>query len=165
MKQRFLFDNFGGCGTEAGCVRRLASATEAISSVRHFLRWKMPRQHGNCKFRDEWLCQERYKHWVAKDRSDDTMARCTLCMKQISVANAGKYGLDSHAKSALHRQNEACRNKSPSMLRLASSMSLTDSPVPGPSTGHVFSNTNNGKGEFHFHPVRHGTGRLVQSCL
>ena len=84
------------------------------------------------------------------------MARCTLCMKQISVANAGKYGLDSHAKSALHRQNEACRNKSPSMLRFASSTSSTDSSVP--STGNVLSNGNakNGKGEFNFIFIRSG---------
>ena len=113
------------------------------------LRSRMPRQHGNCKFRDEWLCHERYRHWVAKDRSDDTMARCTLCMKQISVANAGKYGLDSHANSVLHRQNEACRNKSPSMHQFASS---TNSHVPVPTTGNVVGNgnANNGKGELNF---------------
>ena len=35
----------------------------------------------------------------------DTMERCTLCTKQISVANAEKYGLDSHAKHQC-RQNE-----------------------------------------------------------
>ena len=27
----------------------------------------MPRAHDDCKFRDEWLVQDKYKDWVVKD--------------------------------------------------------------------------------------------------
>ena len=27
----------------------------------------MPRAHGDCKFCDEWLVQDKYKEWVVKD--------------------------------------------------------------------------------------------------
>ena len=32
---------------------------------------KMPRPHGNCKFRNEWLAIDKFKDWVARDRADD----------------------------------------------------------------------------------------------
>ena len=50
----------------------------------------MPRPHGDCKFRNEWLKEENFKSWVASDRSDNKIAKCTLCAKDIKIANAGK---------------------------------------------------------------------------
>ena len=50
---------------------------------------KMPRPHGNCKFRNEWLAIDKFKDWVARDRADDksrqggemyTVAVFTLCV-------------------------------------------------------------------------------------
>ena len=40
----------------------------------------MPRAHDDCKFRDEWLVQDKYKDWVVKD-GDPRLARCQFCMK------------------------------------------------------------------------------------
>ena len=40
----------------------------------------MPRAHDDCKFRDEWLVQYKYKDWVVKD-GDPRLARCQFCMK------------------------------------------------------------------------------------
>ena len=40
----------------------------------------MPRAHADCKFRDEWLVQDKYKDWVVKD-GDPRLARCQFCMK------------------------------------------------------------------------------------
>ena len=38
--------------------------------------------HGDCKFCNEWLVQDKYKEWVVKD-GDLRLARCKLkfCMK------------------------------------------------------------------------------------
>ena len=33
--------------------------------------------HGDCKFRDEWLVQDKYKEWVVKD-GDLRLPRCKL---------------------------------------------------------------------------------------
>ena len=40
----------------------------------------MPQAHGDCKFHDEWLVQDKYKEWVMKD-GDPRLARCKFCMK------------------------------------------------------------------------------------
>ena len=40
----------------------------------------MPRAHDDCKFRYEWLVQDKYKEWVVKD-GDPRLARCQFCMK------------------------------------------------------------------------------------
>ena len=45
-----------------------------------FHRCVMPRAHDDCKFRDEWLVQDKYKEWVVKD-GDPRLARCQFCMK------------------------------------------------------------------------------------
>ena len=67
---------------------------------------KMPRPHGNCKFRNEWLAIDKFKDWVARDRADDKVAKCTLslcllyhvyvCMKTVRIANAGKHAMESY---------------------------------------------------------------------
>ena len=41
-----------------------------------FHRFDMP-AHGDCKFRDEWLVQDKYKEWVVKD-GDPRLPRCKL---------------------------------------------------------------------------------------
>ena len=45
-----------------------------------FHRCVMPRAHDDCKFRDEWLVQDKYKERVVKD-GDPRLARCQFCMK------------------------------------------------------------------------------------
>ena len=77
----------------------------------------MPRAHGDCKFRDEWLVLERYKEWVVKD-ADPRLARCKFCMKSFNIANSGKYALDSHAKAESHGRNVKSRINSPLLAHL-----------------------------------------------
>ena len=48
---------------------------------------KMPQSHGNCKFRNERLAIDKFNDWVARDRADDKVAKCTLCMKTVQFAN------------------------------------------------------------------------------
>ena len=69
----------------------------------------MPRPHGDCKFRSKWLNEEKFKSWVASDRSDNKIAKCTLCGKDINIANAGKHALVSHLRSETHKRNERSR--------------------------------------------------------
>ena len=45
-----------------------------------FHRCVMPRAHDDCKLRDEWLVQDKYKERVVKD-GDPRLARCQFCMK------------------------------------------------------------------------------------
>ena len=72
----------------------------------------MPRPHGNCKFRNEWLAIDKLKDWVARDRTDDQVAKCTLCMKTVRIANAGKHALESHLRSAQHQRCERAASTS-----------------------------------------------------
>ena len=48
----------------------------------------MPRPHGDCKFRNEWLKEDKFKSWVASDRTDNRIAKCSLCCKDIKIATS-----------------------------------------------------------------------------
>ena len=52
-------------------------------------------------FREEWLANVKYKLWVAKTK-EKTVARCTLCKSDISLANMGSSALDVHAGGKKH---------------------------------------------------------------
>ena len=56
-----------------------------------FHRCVMPRAHDDCKFRDEWLVQDKYKEWVVKD-GDPRLARCQFCMKSSKTKTKLKFG-------------------------------------------------------------------------
>ena len=75
----------------------------------------MPRPHGDCKFRNEWLKEDKFKSWVASDRTDNRIAKCSLCCKDIKIANAGKHALVSHLRSETHKRSE--RSRSGSLLQ------------------------------------------------
>ena len=87
----------------------------------------MPRPHGNCKFRNEWLAIHKLKDWVARDRTDDQVAKCTLCMKTVRIANAGKHALESHLRSAQHQRCE--RAASTSMVNVLAPQRRVAVPV------------------------------------
>ena len=101
-------------------VRRLPAS---LSGRRSFV-VKMPRPHGNCKFRNEWLAIDKFKDWVARDRADDKsqggeMTKCTLwlfyvCMKTVRIARAGKHAMarESHVWSAQHQICERAASSS-----------------------------------------------------
>ena len=88
---------------------------------------KTPRPHGNCKFRNEWLANDKFKDWAARDRADDKVAKCTLCMKTVRFANAGKHVLESHVRSAQHQRCE--RAASSSVVNVLAPQSRVAVPV------------------------------------
>ena len=55
-------------------------APQVLLASLPFHRCVMPRAHDDCKFRDEWLVQDKYKEWVVKD-GVRRLARCQFCMK------------------------------------------------------------------------------------
>ena len=73
----------------------------------------MPRPHGNCKFRNEWLAIDKFKDWVARDRADDKtshkpqqggeMYAVTLCVYE-NGANR-KLRKTCHGKAMCDRLN------------------------------------------------------------
>ena len=66
----------------------------------------MPRAHDDCKFRDEWLVQDKYKEWVVKD-GDPRLARCQFCMKSSKTVPSS---MDHHAMGmAMHDDCKQCQ--------------------------------------------------------
>ena len=47
----------------------------------------MPCADSDCKFRDEWLVQDKYKEWMVKD-GETILARCQFCMEIFHTRNA-----------------------------------------------------------------------------
>ena len=78
-------------------VRRLPAS---LSGRRSFV-VKMPRPHGNCKFRNEWLAIDKFKDWVARDRADDKsqggeMYAVTFLCATFYVYENGSQPWESH---------------------------------------------------------------------
>ena len=71
--------------------------------------------------RDEWLVHTKFKDWMANDhRADNKVAICSICMKRLSIANMGKYALESHAKSYLHKKHmlqRSCASASATLIQ------------------------------------------------
>ena len=44
----------------------------------------MPHQHGNCKFRNLWLVDTKFKDLIVKDHADDKVAVCNVCKKRTT---------------------------------------------------------------------------------
>ena len=42
------------------------------------------------RFNTAWMSKEEYKCWLQPVPSDNTRAKCTLCMKTISLPNMGE---------------------------------------------------------------------------
>ena len=51
---------------------------------------------GKCTFNENWLKDEKFKEWLAKDYSDKRGAFCKACNKAFSVASMGRSALVSH---------------------------------------------------------------------
>lgn len=54
------------------------------------------------RFVEAWLSNERYKNWISKVPSDETMYHCSVCNRNFSCNAAHVY---RHADSACHRNN------------------------------------------------------------
>ena len=61
-----------------------------------FHRCVMPRAHDDCKFRDEWLVQDKYKEWVVKG-GGPRLARCQFCMKSSKFHQSSMDHAHGHA--------------------------------------------------------------------
>ena len=54
----------------------------------------------NCLFQVRWVEDERFKHWIRK--TNNTVAICNFCCKDVSVASMGEAALTSHMKGKKH---------------------------------------------------------------
>ena len=54
----------------------------------------------NCFFQVGWLKDEWFKYWIRK--TNDTIAICNYCSKDVSVANMEEAALMSHMKGKKH---------------------------------------------------------------
>ena len=55
-------------------------------------------------FQDDWLANNEFSTWLQKVEGNVYCAKCRVCSKTISVFGQGVKALESHAKSAKHRQ-------------------------------------------------------------
>ena len=51
-----------------------------------------------CKFKQEWLINDRYKSWLKTHESCDRHAVCTICKYDIDLGNIRIGALESHRK-------------------------------------------------------------------
>ena len=54
-------------------------------------------------FQEFWLSELKYRKWLKKDKSDNTLAFCTVYLKSFSVAAPGKKTLVLHASPEFHK--------------------------------------------------------------
>ena len=50
------------------------------------------------RFDKEWMDKVEYKDWLLPEPSDNTKAKCRLCMRSFSLSNMGEPALKSHAQ-------------------------------------------------------------------
>ena len=53
-------------------------------------------------FIDDWLQNETFNNWLAKDKNDNTKARCSVCYKTSELSSSGRSVLTDHAKGMKH---------------------------------------------------------------
>ena len=58
------------------------------------------------RFNKEWMDKVVYKDWLLPEPSNNTKAKCRLCMRSFSLSNMGEPALKSHAQGKKH-QNAA----------------------------------------------------------
>ena len=64
--------------------------------------------HSMSHFQSCWLQDDKYKSWISEAASV-LKARCKWCQKDFDVTLMGSAALDSHAKSAKHKEFEKLR--------------------------------------------------------
>ena len=92
------------------------------------------------RFNTAWMSKEEYKSWLQPVPSDNTRAKCTLCMKTISLSNMGQKAIKSHA-TGQKKHKAACQLKSQSsisyFLKKKGSEAETAESYAAPSTSHL----------------------------
>ena len=51
----------------------------------------------------EWMDKVEYKDWLLPEPSNNTKAKCRLCMRSFSLSNMGEPALKSHAQGKKHQ--------------------------------------------------------------
>ena len=59
--------------------------------------------HSESTFQKTWLENPKYKLWLAVVPSDEKIARCILCKKDINVSVMGVSALEFHAAGKKHK--------------------------------------------------------------
>ena len=55
------------------------------------------------RFNKEWMDKVEYKDWLLPEPSNNTKAKCRLCMRSFSLSNMGEPALKSHAQGKKHQ--------------------------------------------------------------
>ena len=55
------------------------------------------------RFNKEWMDKVEYKDWLLPEPSNNTKAKCRLCMRSFSLSNVGE--------PALKEASECCKDK------------------------------------------------------
>jgi len=73
-----------------------------------------------CKFNKEWIKILKYSSFLQECRADSSLAHCSICKSNFSIANGGKYLIDRHLEQANHKRLAAAeaKQKSNSVYRL-----------------------------------------------
>ena len=64
-----------------------------------------------CKFNKEWIKISKYASFLQECRTDSSLAHCSLCKSNFSIANGGKYLIDRHLEQANHKRLAATEAK------------------------------------------------------
>lgn len=57
-----------------------------------------------CKFNKEWIKISKYASFLQECRTDSSLAHCSICKSNFSIANGGKYLIDRHLEQASHKR-------------------------------------------------------------
>ena len=55
------------------------------------------------RFNKEWMDKVEYKDWLLPKPSNNTKAKCRLCMRSFSLSNMGEPALKSHVQGKKHQ--------------------------------------------------------------
>ena len=55
------------------------------------------------RFNKEWMDKVEYKDWLLPEPSNNTKAKCRLCIRSFSLSNMGEPALKSHAQGKKHQ--------------------------------------------------------------
>ncbi len=64
-----------------------------------------------CKFKKEWIKISKYGSFLQECRTDSSLAHCSMCKSNFSIANGGKYLIDRHLEQANHKRLAAVEAK------------------------------------------------------
>ena len=67
------------------------------------------------RFNKEWMDKVEYKDWLLPEPSNNTKAKCRLCMRSFSLSKMGEPALKSHAQGKKHQNAVKASGKNTSV--------------------------------------------------